>query len=376
MAALVAVVLSIPALAQQVPSEAAVKLLPDRLGEFRAQGAAKPVTSSVLRPFTPEELGVSSAARRSYAAGESADFVVNLALMRSNEAAYALQNEMKRQLRANVLTTRLEIPNTLGFSLHGQVIFIKGAAFVSIEGNDPNTLGLARLLAETIEGRTEIPAVVQHLPDWERALEETTSYAVSSRMLREAVGDKPALDAVSFEGATEAAAATYGDARLVIVEFTTPQYAADNDARINERINELRNAGQPVPSLYNRVGNYSVFVFDAPDDGAAAELASQVKYEKEVRWLGDNPHAQARAEQQYANTMGNVILTTLKTTGLAILLCLSVGGLFGGAVFLYRRARATAAGEAYSDAGGMMRLNLEDVNRVGDTARLVGKREN
>jgi hypothetical protein len=220
----------------------------------------------------------------------------------------------------------------------------------------------------------DVPAVVMHLPDWEQKVNEGAAYATGLPALEQAAGDRPALEAVSFEGGTEAATASYDTGRLVIVEFTTPQYAADNDAAINARIAQLRAAGQPVPSAYKRVGNYSVFVFDAPDAASAEKLVSQVKYEKDVRWLGRNPHAYEIATKAYTSTMGNVIITTLITTGLAILLCLGVGGAIGGAVFLYRRARHTAQ-EIYSDAGGMLRLDLEDLNAPRPATKLIGRRE-
>jgi hypothetical protein len=120
------------------------------------------------------------------------------------------------------------------------------------------------------------------------------------------------------------------------------------------------------------VGNYSVFVFDAPDFAAAEKLASQVKYEKDVRWLGRNPHADEIAMRAYTSTMGGVILTTLITTGLAILLCLGVGGAIGGIVFLHRRSQQ-AAQKVYTDAGGMVRLNIEDLNTPPATSNLLGR---
>lgn len=200
-----------------------------------------------------------------------------------------------------------------------------------------------------------------HLPDWEKKVNEDAIYAVSLGALQKAAGDRPALDAFSFDDGTEAATAKYEGARLVIVEFPTPQHSVEADASINERIAQLRAAGQPVPSAYKRIGNYSVFVFDAPDAASAETLISGVKYEKDVRWLGRNPHAADKATKHITSTMGNVIRTTLISTGLAVLVCLGVGGVIGGVVFLHRRAQQTEQ-EIYSDAGGMLRLNIEDLN--------------
>jgi hypothetical protein len=70
--------------------------------------------------------------------------------------------------------------------------------------------------------------------------------------------------------------------------------------------------------------------------------------------------------------MAGVLITTLITTGLAILLCLGVGGVIGGLVFLHRRSQQ-AAQEVYTDAGGMVRLNIEDLNTPPATSNLLGR---
>ena len=225
----------------------------------------------------------------------------------------------------------------------------------------------------SVEPAGGVPILVMHLPDWEKKVKEDAVYAASLPALQKAVGNSPALDAFSFDDGTEAATAKYEGGRLVIVEFPTPQHSVEADASINARIAQLRAAGQPTPSAYKRVGNYSVFVFDAPDAASAEKLISEVKYEKDVRWLGRNPHAEEIATRHYTTTMGNVILATLISTGLAILLCLSVGGIIGGVIFLRRRAQQTAQ-EVYSDAGGMVRLNIEDVNAPhAPAARMIGQ---
>ncbi|HYE13896.1 MAG TPA: hypothetical protein VD968_05575 [Pyrinomonadaceae bacterium] len=234
--------------------------------------------------------------------------------------------------------------------------------------------GFARAFAEGLDSEgAEFPVLVLHLPDWEKRL-EFSAYAVSLPALQSVAGRKPALEAVPFDGGTEAVTAVYGEARLVIVEFPTPQHAFDADAAINSHLARLRAEGRPTPNVYKRVGNYSVFVFDAAEAEAAEQLAANVKYEKDVRWLGRNPHADEIAARAYTRKMGGVILTTLLTTGAAILLCLAVGGAVGGFIFLRRRSK-TARQEVYSDAGGMMRLNLEDLNAPPVTRKLASRAE-
>ena len=162
-------------------------------------------------------------------------------------------------------------------------------------------------------------------------------------------------------------------ARFLIVEFNTPQLATENDQRIIARIQELWKLGQPAPTAYRRVGNYSVFVFDAPDEQSAKQLIDQVKYEQVVSWLGENPNILKEAQKRYVNTTLGVLVTVLKASGYALITCLGMGGLIGGLLFSYRRSQQKAA-TAYSDAGGMLRLNLDELTPETEPGRLLRER--
>ena len=175
-----------------------------------------------------------------------------------------------------------------------------------------------------------------------------------------------------FDEGAEAITANYDASRLVIVEYTTPQIAESSDARILERIKQLRESGQAAPSAYRRVGNYSVFVFNAPDETVAAQLIDKVKYEQRIQWLGQNPLALSAAEKQHTQKAVSLILGIASTIGFFVALCLGAGGVVGGISYLYRRAQQRAAMETYSDAGGMLRLNLDELTPQTDPARLLG----
>ncbi len=139
------------------------------------------------------------------------------------------------------------------------------------------------------------------------------------------------------------------------------------------RLQELRAQGQPVPSAYRRVGNYSVFVFNAPDETAAAQLIDGVKYEQSIQWLGENPLLWARAEKQHTRDAVGLILGIARTIGFFVAACLGIGGIFGGIFFLRRKAQQRAVEEvAYSDAGGMLRLNIDELTPEPDPAKLLG----
>ena len=210
----------------------------------------------------------------------------------------------------------------------------------------------------------EVPVLVQHLPNWEKL--GKYSCAVTLADLKNVVANQPVLDSVNFEGGTEAASANYGQAQLVIVEFATPQFSVENDRQITAKIQELRNQAQPVPSAYRRVGNYSVFVFNAPDEATANQLIDQVRYQKVVQWLGEDPHLYQRLQRYFTETSASVLVTVLKSSGLSLVACIGIGGLFGFLLFRHRRAQKSTL---YSDAGGQVRLNLDELTGTPDSSR-------
>lgn len=370
---------AVPVFANKALTEGAVKLMPDSFGDFRAQGATRPSEFFLTDEILPEDFNAYSSATRRYVAAQGGTFTLTLVKVRSESAAYALLVRYLAETKKTGQTqlTKTDGLGTIGFAAPDRVLFFKGTTVALINGrplrNKPDQLvGFARVVADTLTSEeNDIPSLVKHLPDWETAQERAT-YAVSHKVLQEAAGNRPALDAFDFTGGAEAVTAAYDSMRLVIVEFNTPQLSIDNDARITARLKELRDAGQPVPTAYRRVGNYSVFVFDAPDEKAAGQLIDGIKYEKVVQWLGDNPRAWDRLEKEYNETTSGLIVGIVKASGFSALLCVAIGTLFGGLVFMRRRAQQSAT-DKYSDAGGMLRLNMDELTPQTDPARLLEK---
>lgn len=198
-----------------------------------------------------------------------------------------------------------------------------------------------------------IPVLIKHLPDWQN-VRNSAVLAHSVGDLRASLGERPIYDLLDFTGGTEAVTAAYPQGKLLIVEFPSPAVSAEADVKIRERIAESA-------VYYRRIGNYNAFVFDAPDEASANALLDQVKYEKVIQWLGDNPFMAQRAHQAERNfvmTTADIFLSTLLAivTGLGASIII---GVFVGFIFFYRRDARRAAMTAFSDAGGMTRLNLD-----------------
>lgn len=366
---------------QDFSLDPARKSLPDRLGEFRAVGQIESLKREQVDE--KESASVTSWASRRYESKDGKRLSVILSTAPSDSVAYSrLMNKrmtVEKSPDGKGATSTADI-GTAAFSYGAEftfdLSFFKGKFFASVRSDGrPSDLAavtaFSKTLAGTLEpGEGEIPVLVKHLPDWQ-TVQHRVEYAVTQDALKNAFSKQLVLDAFSFDGGAEAAIADYNGSQLVLVEFNTPQLATENNARITARIQELRNQGQPVPSAYRRVGNYAVFVFDAPSEVAANQLIDQVKYQQMVQWLGKNPYSYREAVSEFTQTTLGVLVSVVKASGIVLVGSLLVGGFLGALLFSRRRAQQQVR-NAYSDAGGMLRLNLDEIDPNTDPARLLG----
>ena len=213
-----------------------------------------------------------------------------------------------------------------------------------------------------------IPVLIKHLPDWENT-QSRAVYILNQTDLRNALGERDVLKLINFESGTEAVTAAYGQGKLLLVEFTTPQASIDADEKIKQKIAE---SSQNPPIFYRRIGNYNAFVFDTSDESAAINLFDQIKYEKNVQWLGEDPFLLKRAERALVRGLSELfVATTLAIVGGLGLSVLA--GIIVGIIFFRIREQKRAAMEAFSDAGGMTRLNLDGFTPQIAPDRLLDK---
>jgi hypothetical protein len=357
--------------------------LPKEIGAFRQVGAIRPSESLnqpglVQRrvPGNSDPAGVEA----EYISADGERLLVEVARLPQDSDAYSVLTITAKDLQGAGFGDRSigKDVGTASFVLPGRVAFFKGRTFVSVstpEGpgrESSRPMELARLIADRLElGEGDIPVLVKHLPQWEQA-QRRAIYNAGFRSLNGIVANQPVLNAVTSEGDADAVASNYDNAQLLLIEFNTPQLAADNDRQISAKIQELLSQGQPVPSAYRRVGNYSVFVFNAPNEQVANALVDQVKYEQVVQWLGDNPHLLEKATREYYETTAGVLVAVVKASGLSLLACFAIGGFFGALLFTRRRAQQRES-EAFSDAGGMLRLNIDEMTAETDPSKLLGR---
>lgn len=198
------------------------------------------------------------------------------------------------------------------------------------------------------------PVLLKHLPDYE-SVRASAQFTVDKNTLNGTVTD-PIIDLVEFWPGTEAVTAVYPEGRLVIVEYSNPQSSVEIDTRIQQHLASTRS-----PIVYRRIGNYNAFVTDATDPVAANALLDKVKYQKTVQWLGEDPYILKKLERYMVTTSRDIMISTV----LVILFGLGgslVAGIAAGFIFFRLRDQKRAHRTAYSDAGGLTRLNLDGLS--------------
>ncbi|MGH9821436.1 MAG: hypothetical protein ACRD43_14825, partial [Pyrinomonadaceae bacterium] len=199
-----------------------------------------------------------------------------------------------------------------------------------------------------------IPVLVKHLPNWENVRAQAV-FANNADDLRKALGPRPILNLIEFIPGTEAVTAHYDSGTLLIVEYTSPQVSVETDTKLTQF---LTGPGQNSQTVYRRIGNYNAMVLDAANADAAAALLDQVKYEKNIQWLGEDPFEYKRATRSFVVTTSDIFLSTVFVIVLGIGLSV-VGGLVGGVIYFFMGEKRRAAMTQFTDAGGMTRLNLD-----------------
>jgi hypothetical protein len=211
-----------------------------------------------------------------------------------------------------------------------------------------------------------VPVLIKHLPDYENARNRAT-FTNNVGDLRDALGERPVFDLIDFSGGTEAVTAPYDQGKLLLIEYVQPRSSIEADERFRTRLDSL---SPPQPIVYRRIGNYNAFVFDAADADAANGLLDRIQYEKRVQWLGEDPYFQQKADRYFAIQASDIFISTVIAIVLGIAFAI-LAGIVVGLVYFRLAAQKRDGMAAFSDAGGMVRLNLDELTPEISADRLL-----
>ena len=158
---------------------------------------------------------------------------------------------------------------------------------------------------------------------------------------------------------------------LIIFEFHTPQLATDGYAQIQKHLEGLRVSGRDT-RLLRRIGNYIVVAANVQDTTSAESVIAKIKYSPKIYWEGKkitNIPFQFRPPDpiviEEASQTANMIIRTFYWIGVMISGAIIIGFISGGSLFYLNRYRRRKLGidDVFSDAGGTIRLDLNQNNK-------------
>ncbi|HMT08158.1 MAG TPA: hypothetical protein PKA82_09145 [Pyrinomonadaceae bacterium] len=194
------------------------------------------------------------------------------------------------------------------------------------------------------------PVLMKNLPDFD-IVKDQAKFAVNSEQLLSIGDGKPVLANVDMSAGAEATAANYAAGKLVMIEFPSPQASIEADQQLTGQLSG------DSSTIYRRIGNYNALVFNVTDPIAANALLDQVKYEKNIQWLGENPF-RISAERAFVIQTSELFVSTVIWIFMGIGLAVLVG-LAAGFVFFRVRERERAGEVAFANLSGMTTLELD-----------------
>lgn len=206
--------------------------------------------------------------------------------------------------------------------------------------------------SQEISDEEEIPVLIKHLPAWETKTRNALFFS-EDEQFRAFFRSRKIIESVDFFPGTEAVFAEYPEGALLIVEYSTPQASSEIDKAIIARDGTASDS-----YIYRRIGNYNVFLFDPTDIAAGNLLMGQIEYQKVVTWPYGNPKPFFERERAFILEASSLFISTVMfiLTGIAIAIFL---GAVAGFVYFQANTRRRASMAAFSDAGGLTRLNLD-----------------
>ncbi|MEK6285309.1 MAG: DUF6599 family protein [Acidobacteriota bacterium] len=375
------------------------RLLPGSLARLRATSDIKPIGGDNLvelvgdKAAIYEEYRVTSAASREYA-GVRVDVF-------ETENQFAALGLFMFNCGASRVKPIEEDIGSGGARLDGELVFWKGTFFVRV--GDPSQKpsrvsstvreALARAVADAIVPMSAVvtrPPLLDSLPAaslvpqsqrYFLGPESLDAFLEHGRAMFEFAGDTEAVMAQYAQGegpnsgapqtqatgqtqakmesvARSAPGAPDSPLKLLIVEFHTPQFATDAMARVTSYVSSLPETDQQH-IIFKRTGNYLVEAVNVRDREFAESLVNSVQYPYTVKWLR-NPLWPVNDPFRMEKT-ADMLLSTFGLLGLILATVLVGGSVFGTTIFLKRRKQQR---EVFSDAGGMLRLDIEPFESV------------
>lgn len=338
------------------------------LGEWRLVGPVHVLLPAELAAYAPgrgdvvREYGLHMAAFADYTDAQKTTIRVEIFQMINYVSAYGIYSwERTSAIQAEGIGSEASISDReLGFWKGNYYVRLSLTTTLSLPHVAISKMtDLARAISERlVVGPHEVPLLVQHLPTDRRIAGSERFISGPRGLVRFPDYDNPNdLFNLGSDG-VEAAIAEYrtgrGISHLLLVEYHTPQLAAAAYERVSRYFAQLPDSERDR-RIFKREGNYLIEAFNVADRDVMEALVNSIKYTAKVRWLDrDRLRLVGSLPEFPAATW---LITTFAFIGVVVLILIAGGVALGYAFFVIRRRHIQRYG--FSDAGGMLRLNLD-----------------
>jgi len=323
----------------KAPAVSAAAVLPTAFAGWQVKGAIvasdDPASADAANVPVLKEYGFQRMEKASYTRDDGRNLTIKAAVFSDASGAYGAftyyySEEMGQET----------IGGQAAF-LNNRVLFYQGNVLVDAVFDRMSVMSasqmrqLAGLLPQPEDNKGKPPSLPQRLPKGsERNLEKNTTKYILGPVTLDRVGSPLPSAMVDFKSGAEVVlgkyAANAGDATLMLVEYPTPQIAAER-LRLIDASHQITQQQPGVASIVDvgpffdtRTGPIIVIAAGPLSRSEARSLLSSISYEADVTW---NENTYVSKKDNLANFLFNAIVLCGIVVGLALVAGVAFGGL-------------------------------------------------
>jgi hypothetical protein len=323
-------------------SVASIPVLPPEFSGWQVKGAVEhsgdPAVADAVNVPVLKEYGFVRLERAAYTRDDGRSLTIRAMVFEDTSGAYgAFTYYDSPDMEEETIGER-------GAFQNNRVLFYQGNVLVDAVFDRTSVMSasqlrqLAGLLPQPESGKRNAPSLPEYLPkrisDSSPALERSTTKYVLGPVTLDRVGSPLAAGVVDFTSGAEVVMAKYaanaGDSTLMLVEYPTPQIAAERLRQIDaaHKITQQQPGVAPIvdvgPFFDARTGPIIVVAAGPLSQSEARSLMAAISYEADVTW---NENTYVSKKDNLANFLFNAIILCGIVVGLALVAGVAFGGL-------------------------------------------------
>jgi hypothetical protein len=315
-------------------------VLPTEFGGWQVKGTVAksedPAVADAANEPVLKEYGFQRLEKASYTRDDGRNVVIRAAVFGDTSGAYGAFTYYASDEMAN------ETIGAQAASLNNRVLFYQGNVLVDAVFDKMSVMSAAQLrqlagLLPPAEGnKGNPPSLPTRLPKraFDRSIEKNTTKYILGPVTLNRVGSPLPASMVDFKSGAEVVmgkyAANAGDSTLMLIEYPTPQIAAERLRQIDAS-HQVTQQQPGVASIVDvgpffdaRTGPIIVIAAGPLSKNEARSLMSSISYEADVTW---NENTYVSKKDNLANFLFNAIVLSGIVVGLALVAGVAFGGL-------------------------------------------------